>query len=541
MPSMNLIEEDYDVIRDWIKNYGDNGDSPKDMVEPDVEAALKDWDKSKRFLYTLLGNQLRISKPVKVAKTTNMLCAELERIMAADSSALKTLLDMNNYWSYFLRRYVLHLNDFNKLSFAYWLQDFFAHSHSYVEDNYVVTNKIDGHIPYDWENGNPNEITINFTNGKSYVIHRGASFCRVVGKMLKLSGATDWEQPFEAFRLWQSQFLNQNQLDGNLVLSIHPIDFMTMSDNSCKWTSCMSWVNNGDYRAGTVEMMNSSNVLIAYLDASTPFKFNSYNLPNKKWRSLIIADPESIINVKGYPYQNAELAAKVCKWIGELMYKNHHITMKLQEREDNLLDYSELGLFNTDVMYNDFCDDSVERFWYLPENLEKPVTINYSGDWTCMCCGRHNYDPDWIYNDDDSDAVSSWVVCAECGSARNAPRCCCCGSIIGPDDGIWLNDNLYCSNCIDDYAVYDWISEEYIDKEDAWRFIALKYETNQAYILFFDPQQIKSRMKLLVKEDAESVIINDQKEIVTVNFNDLTTDGFYYFDNYCLVDFIENI
>ena len=38
-------------------------------------------------------------------------------------------------------------------------------------------------------------------------------------------------------------FKQRDEIQAKLVLSIHPIDFMTMSENNCNWRSCMSWSN----------------------------------------------------------------------------------------------------------------------------------------------------------------------------------------------------------------------------------------------------------------------------------------------------------
>ena len=69
--------------------------------------------------------------------------------------------------------------------------------------------------------------------------------------------ATAYNLPgFEDFRIAQSLVTNQANLKGYITLSIHPLDYMTMSDNNCGWDSCMSWQEEGCYRQGTVEMMN---------------------------------------------------------------------------------------------------------------------------------------------------------------------------------------------------------------------------------------------------------------------------------------------
>ena len=86
--------------------------------------------------------------------------------------------------------------------------------------------------------------------------------------MAQLNGQSLEE--FEDFRIKHSRILSEKEFIGRLSLSIHPLDFMTMSDNDSDWSSCMSWRTCGSYRRGTVEMMNSPCVVVAYLSASKP-------------------------------------------------------------------------------------------------------------------------------------------------------------------------------------------------------------------------------------------------------------------------------
>ena len=89
-----------------------------------------------------------------------------------------------------------------------------------------------------------------------------------------LSDIADMEAIFEQMRIKHSQILNKKRLKGTLCLSIHPLDYITISDNNCDWDSCMTWTGDdcpGEYRLGTLEMMNSPSVVVAYLDSKEPY------------------------------------------------------------------------------------------------------------------------------------------------------------------------------------------------------------------------------------------------------------------------------
>ena len=232
---------------------------------------------------------------------------------------------------------------------------------------------------------------------------------------------------FEEYRLKYSQIMNDKKLKGNLVISIHPIDFATMSDNSNGWTSCMSWAHKGGYRAGTIEMLNSPYVVVAYLESDT----ETYEgRPSKKWRKLFIKTPEIVCGVKGYPYENAELDEIVLRELSPADFR----------RTEFVLDYSmdkfcnietEIKLeFSTDYMYNDFY--SLNKLTaYIGPQIEKGSTIetHYSGPLICLCCGE-GFVPE----------VETQLLCEDC---EDLPRCSECGRIMEPEEA----NNTFCEDC----------------------------------------------------------------------------------------------
>jgi hypothetical protein len=233
---------------------------------------------------------------------------------------------------------------------------------------------------------------------------------------------------FEEYRLKYSQVMNDKKLKGNLVISIHPIDFATMSDNSNGWTSCMSWANKGGYRAGTIEMMNSPYVVVAYLESDT----ETYNeRPSKKWRKLFIKTPELVCGVKGYPFENEELDEIVLRELSPADFKrtqfvlDHHV-----DKFYNLENEIKLEFF-TGYMYNDFY--SLNKLTaYIGPQVENYSTIetNYSGPLICLCCGE-GFVPE----------VETQLLCEDC---EELPRCSECGRVMEPEEA----NNTFCEDCL---------------------------------------------------------------------------------------------
>ena len=142
-----------------------------------------------------------------------------------------------------------------------------------------------------------------------------------------------WEQ-FKDFETKYSMILNTSKIKCNVCFSIHPLDFMTSSDNANNWSSCMNWTDEdggGCYHVGTIEMMNSNNVICVYLDSSTPFVFKTecseedaenYTWNNKKWRQYFYCTKEIILSGKSYPYYSADVTMFALKTLRHLAKKN---------------------------------------------------------------------------------------------------------------------------------------------------------------------------------------------------------------------------
>lgn len=222
----------------------------------------------------------------------------------------------------------------------------------------------------------------------------GSKAIRSLGKIAKFIGLGEI---FEEFRIKHSMILNTKRFDGVMRLSIHPLDYMTMSDNDSSWSSCMSWRRKGCYRQGTVEMMNSKYVVVAYLLSKEDMhlfygKTEADAWANKKWRELFIVDPTCIVNVKSYPYYSEELTTLSLNWVKELATQNLGWEYRNEPEVWYRVDGQLLGLqsmnFYTDYMYNDIChDDEYKRLVYIGKDTTK-IDINYSGVFTCMACGR---------------------------------------------------------------------------------------------------------------------------------------------------------
>ena len=244
----------------------------------------------------------------------------------------------------------------------------------------------------------------------------------------------------EKARLIQSQVLNKGKMKGNLCLSIHPMDYMTMSDNDYNWSSCMSWREHGCYHAGTVEMMNSPYVVVAYLDGEEEWYPISGQMKwsNKKWRELFIVSRDFISGIKAYPYHHTELENIILDKLSEIASQYYNIAYEKDNTliHENDVQYDGISFhFSTSLMYNDFDgNDAVIRFAddFDSQYAEHPVSyFNYSGTGYCMVCG----DPLDFEED---------VVCEDCADVC---RCSHCGNRIDVECAFFANGEAFCEDC----------------------------------------------------------------------------------------------
>lgn len=102
-----------------------------------------------------------------------------------------------------------------------------------------------------------------------------------------------------------SRVIQDNKMEGILCFSVHPLDFLTLSENDYNWTSCHAL--DGEYRAGNLSYMADKVTFICYLKGDTNIKLtNDIRWNNKKWRVLMYLDEYShlILTGRQYPFDS---------------------------------------------------------------------------------------------------------------------------------------------------------------------------------------------------------------------------------------------
>ena len=160
-------------------------------------------------------------------------------------------------------------------------------------------------------------------NKKSFfqnlVSNDSINFGKPISKGMKLSKAfkffiKDKEELIKVQQL-ASKFIQQDKIKGHLCASVHPLDFLSLSENTYNWRSCHAL--DGEYRAGNLSYMADKVTLIWYLKGD-----DNVHLPNfpddvlwnsKKWRMLCYLDEyfDYCFLGRPYPFNSKDLRDKI--------------------------------------------------------------------------------------------------------------------------------------------------------------------------------------------------------------------------------------
>ena len=426
-----IPEEEKEHISEYIDCYMDEECEKK---RADIDYILRIWAENKKPLFQLLGENLTLSRTIDYEIDTDELIDKIADDLNNDILSENAAKFFNSMAELVWEWYPYNPYRTNDECIV---RDFLFHL---TDESCLAENKMT-------QTGYSKTIIIDrgpHMKDKPLEIKTDAKLMRIYSKLV------DWfelnKQGFEEFRLVHSRWLNDRKIKSNLVLSIHPLDYMTMSDNNCNWESCMNWYSHGDYRIGTIEMMNSPMVVEAYLEADHPYypiDNRSWTWSNKRWRCLYIVHPDIITEIKQYPYHNEFLSKEILGWLKELAQKNNNWAYKdnlfsVKSSAWNEIDDTKYYIkMSTNGMYCDYYD---KHNSYIGLNAPEKIRLNYSGETECMCCGR-------VLNVNDFQE-SDRISCAECSGFV---WCSCCETWAAADEMSYDDDgNAYCYWCASD-------------------------------------------------------------------------------------------
>lgn len=192
---------------------------------------------------------------------------------------------------------------------------------------------------------------------------------------------------------------------GKVVLSIDPVDYITMSSNSSGWKSCHR-LNGGEYATGPLAYLNDSSSVICYIESRTPCRFSfrgkEYTHSNKTWRQIALVSPELEYSIqeRQYPNDNAMNAQAVADLFKELFEKNSGLSYTIENTSvgklaDLHVDYAndsgEENLYYNDILNEMFSNGHVvlpkDRTIRSLRDADESIKPMKGGPGECLDCG----------------------------------------------------------------------------------------------------------------------------------------------------------
>lgn len=313
---------------------------------------------------------------------------------------------------------------------------------------------------------------------KEYTTKQG----KKVSKGMKISRAlkffTEDKALLDEIQTDMSKIIQDTKFTGTMVMSVHPLDFLSSSENNHSWRSCHAL--DGEYRAGNLSFMADKHTFVCYVKSEKdsilphfPFAWNS-----KKWRVLMHAteDTKVFMASKQYPFENKDLLNVL---FDELISKTY--------QDDWNADWLKPPIILVETMVEDSLgsmhfNDCLFSSSYRPvirysidlqqENLHEELLEKkmYFGDGVeCLKCGNNMI------------SLSETMLCSDCGDYGH---CDCCGEGLAPEDIYELNGECLCERCFDSNSSYCDSCDTTIDtreKEVCWDDINDEYYCQDCY------------------------------------------------------------
>jgi len=412
-----LTDIDKETINEYLKVNGFN------LIN--LENVLNNWNKNKLTLFKALGKQLKISIPIETRVRNKYLIQKLKDYYSYPASIYydfdnfipsDILFMMRQNPSQVISDYHL-TNEFIKDSFLFFLNSDSIPAPSYFTFLRLLDYK---DVFNNYYNNILDESLIFTQEGKKdLIIKNGTKIMRAIRKVLEYYNYSNMRL-FEKWRDDISIIRTTTHTTSNLIISIHPIDFITLSDNNSNWTSCLNWEREGCYSNGTIELLNSNMAVVCYIEnPNTKYfinpKSSQYIAPNKMWRTIGYIHKKIILIGKSYPFSDDDMSQRCLKILENLVYKNlkwryhfhnqeykdtvyfennndlHHGSMEEIKYMIDSYDKACLGnhiFLGSNNLYNDIVADPLNKYYCSRNKVNGNLFLNVSGKCSCLICGE---------------------------------------------------------------------------------------------------------------------------------------------------------
>lgn len=280
-----------------------------------------------------------------------------------------------------------------------------------------------------------------------------------------------------------SRIIQENKIRGKLCLSVHPLDYLSVSENNHNWRSCHAL--NGEYRSGNLNYMVDETTVVVYLKSeedTVPPRFpDTVPWNDKKWRCLFFFDfnRNMIWAGRQYPFFSVRALDTIsqvlfarfyyfCNALNKSLWQKQTIkSVTINGSEYSLVVPSFVDdgeIISLDEIIKDgkntfHFNDLLHSSYYVPYSYkikgnpnikfikEQPKLIIGKAA-PCIHCGHELI------------GFSDAMYCKQCLIDSNSDTdeltyCACCGEHIIKDDDFAYNGNYYCQDCFYDMHIIE--------------------------------------------------------------------------------------
>ena len=488
---IDLLSEKEKKLINTLRKIGVNDEDILNRNYVDCDYFLRYWNFNKAPFEDIFKDSLILKKKIHVSVEDQELHDDMWMLIR--SNDFQKMIESIGY-------FLSSFNDIDKkfcTSKGYWTSIWGELRTCLFDTDTLISNKYNG------EN-----LEIKISTEKVFKLTKGCKAMKAIGKLAQEAGSSI-QEIFENIRIKHSQIMNEANIVANLCLSIHPMDYITASYNNNNWESCMCW-EEGEYRRGVIEMMNSPFVIVTYLESDHQdlefYENGEIELWNsKKWREFIIVSPTGIFGIKGYPYWNRKIEDLALTWVKELLnevrdnkYSNNICEWETTSEaiiDDSVQSELTVRMKCGPAMYNDFYNENTYHA-ILAKNVNTSVSIFYSGESECVICGQ--------------EADFGDTGCLGCEDCIRINYCSHCGDrVFNDEDIVYLNDRVYCRYCYSSFPVCSCCDEVIDPCTDHLKFCIGSERNNKVVV----EDELNSMVKVCCEDCAPEVFIDGVKEI----------------------------
>ena len=256
---------------------------------------------------------------------------------------------------------------------------------------------------------------VSFENVK---FRAGDKISKCIGKILDLYDITPAEKDSVLIKF--SMLIQSVKVKGSAVLSIDPVDYITMSENNSNWESCHSM--SGCYRTGPFAYLQDSSTTISYVKPKDDCVFTygdgkTLAYSNKNWRQIVLFSKKLkyATQLRQYPYTSQANQSTVASIVMDVLnaksgldYQIHPIDVYDMPRYFSILhDCTGDG---EEMCYNDLTNEAFKTAYWISEIGVEPTeevleeyyrageTAKTGHYVSCICgCGEELYDSENLY------------------------------------------------------------------------------------------------------------------------------------------------